>query len=559
MDASSLDRSVQVLRQRKDVWARLPMARKVDYLDSIARQYPAVAAFQVAASNRAKGIEEGTPRSGEEWAHPYLVVRLLRLLRATLQQVAAGGRVSLPSGVLRTRANGQLVVRVFPLSVVDQLLFQGFRGEIWMQPGVTPDNLAEHMAGSVRAGEAGGKVALVLGAGNVASIGPADLVHKLFVEGQVCLFKHNPVTDYLGPVIDEAFADLIRDGFLRVAHGGSDVGDYLCRHPGIDEIHLTGSDRTYEAIVFGPGEEGRRRKTENQPHLTKRFTCELGNASPVIVVPGPWSDSDIRFHAVNIATQLIVNCGFNCLSARVLILPKDWPQARDLMRVLREVFSYAAQRKAYYPGAEAHYDRVVAANPTAEPIGSRSLGVLPYTLVPDLDPADRDNPCFAGECFMPLLAQTSLPGESAAEYLANAVEFCNRTLWGTLCGSIIVHPWVQGLLGGALEEAIAALRYGTVAVNQWTALGYLWGSPTWGAWPGHAPNDIQSGVGAVHNTFLFDKPEKSVIYGPFRVWPKPAWFVTNRQTHRVFLRLFELERSPSPWKAMRIALTAVSG
>lgn len=559
MDASSLDQSVEALRQRKDDWARLPMARKLDYLDSIARRYAAVARFQVTASNRAKGIEEGTRRSGEEWAHAYVVVRLLRLLRTTLQQVAAKGRVSLPGGALRTRANGQLVARVFPLSVVDQLLFQGFRGEIWMQPGVTRENLAEHMAGSVRAGAAAGKVALVLGAGNVASIGPADLVHKLFVEGQVCLFKHNPVLDYLGPVIEEAFADLIRDGFLRVTSGGSDAGDYLCRHPGIDEIHLTGSDRTYEAIVFGGGEEGRRRKAENRPHLTKRFTCELGNASPVIVVPGPWSDSDIRFHAVNIATQVIVNCGFNCLSARVLILPKSWPRARDLMNALREVFSSAAQRKAFYPGAEAHYDRVVAANPAAQLIGSRSPGVLPYTLAPDLDPADRDNPCFAGECFMPLLAQTSLPGESAAGYLANAVEFCNRTLWGTLSGSIIVHPSAQRLLGGALEEAISALHYGTVSVNQWTALGYLWGSTTWGAWPGHTPSDIQSGVGSVHNAFLFDKPEKSVVYGPFRVWPKPSWFVTNRQTHRVFPRLFELERSPSLWKALRIALTAVSG
>ncbi len=42
-----------------------------------------------------------------------------------------------------------------------------------------------------------GKLALVLGAGNVASIAPLDVLHKLFIENQVCLLKLNPVNDYL--------------------------------------------------------------------------------------------------------------------------------------------------------------------------------------------------------------------------------------------------------------------------------------------------------------------------------------------------------------------------
>jgi acyl-CoA reductase-like NAD-dependent aldehyde dehydrogenase len=551
VDTQLLDHSIEALQRSKDAWAQLPPARKADYLDGILRRYRGVAARQVQLSNRAKGIEEGTPRSGEEWAQPYLAARLLRLLRDSLRQVAAHGRPRLPRGAVRTRPNGQLAARVFPLSVFDRMLFPGFRAEVWMQPGATEVTLAEPTAP--------GKVALVLGAGNVAGAGFSDLVHKLFVENQVCLFKHNPVTDYLAPILDEAFADLIRDGFLRLASGGGDAGGYLCRHPGIDEIHLTGSDRTYEAIVFGAGEEGRRRKAENRPLLTKRFTCELGNASPLIVVPGPWRDADIRFHAANIATQMVVNCGFNCLSSRVLVLARDWPRSADLMNALREVLVATPQRKAYYPGAEDRYDRVVAANPTAEPIGPRSPGVLPYTLVPGIDPAESANPCFASECFLPLLAQTSLPGASAGQFLENAVEFCNRTLWGTLSASILVHPSTRRRLGGALEQALEALRYGTVAVNQWTALGYMWCSPGWGAWPGHTPADIQSGIGVVHNTFLFDKPEKSVIHGPFRLWPTPVWFITSPRTHRVLPRLFELEYEPSLRKALGVAVRAVAG
>ncbi|MBI5084025.1 MAG: aldehyde dehydrogenase [Acidobacteria bacterium] len=559
MDADALNRSIQTLSERKDAWASLPVRRKLDYLDSIMRRYPAVAGRQVSACIRAKGIEEGTPRSGEEWAHPYQTMRLLRLLRATLNQFESRGQWQFPKRALRARANGQLVARVFPLSAIDLLLYPGFHGEVWMQEGVTEENLARNSVDCCRPGAGSGRVTLVLGAGNVASIGPGDLLHKLLVEGQVCIFKHNPVVDYLGPLIEEAFASLVEDGFLRFVYGGTDTGEYLCRHSEVDEIHLTGSDRTYDAIVFGTGEEGRQRKHAGRPRLHKRFTCELGNATPVIVVPGPWSDSDIQFHAENIVSQMTINCGFNCLSAKVLILHKDWPQSRDLMDAIRTLLAATPQRKAYYPGAEERYDEVVAVNGMVEPIGPRSPGVLPYTIVSEIDPADRDNPCFASECFMPLLAQTSLPGADAAEFLDRAVEFSNQTLWGTLSGSIIVHPAAQRELGVGLEKAIARMRYGTVSVNQWTALGYLWGSPTWGAYPGHLPTDIQSGAGFVHNSFLFDRPEKSVIYGPFRMWPKPAWFVTNVRTHKILPRLFELECAPSILRALQVVFTALRG
>ena len=38
---------------------------------------------------------------------------------------------------------------------------------------------------------------------------------------------------------------------LRVVYGGIEVGAQLCAHPEVDSIHVTGSDRTYDAIVWG--------------------------------------------------------------------------------------------------------------------------------------------------------------------------------------------------------------------------------------------------------------------------------------------------------------------
>ena len=559
MDTRLLDQSVDLLKTRRNAWAQLPVARTLEYVQSVLEGYARVAPRQVEACNRAKGIAADSPMAGEEWVHPYLVVRTLRLLRDSLRQIAEHGRPAFPRGRTRTRKNGQLVAQVFPLSLPDRILYPGFRGEIWMQPGVTQANLEENMAALYWRSDAEGAVALVLGAGNVAAIGPTDLAHKLFVEGRVCLFKHNPVNEYLAPFLEEAFGELIRDGYVRTCAGGVEVGEYLCQHTGVDEIHLTGSDRTYESIVFGAAPEAVERIRKNQPLITKRVTAELGNVTPVIVVPGPWSESDILFHAENIATQVANNSGFNCLSSRVLVTHRDWPGSEKLMAAIRVQLEALPERAAYYPGAEKRYEHILTAHPTAQPVGPRREGVIPYTLIPGIHPEEKDDPCFSTECFMPVLAQTALAGADAVEFLKNAVDFCNETLWGTLCANLIIHPRTARDLGAKLEDAIAELRYGSVAVNQWVAMGYVWGSTSWGAFPGSTPADIQSGVGAVHNAFMFDRQEKSVVYGPFRMWPKPPWFATHRGMGRVFARATRLEARPGLARALSVALASVRG
>ena len=69
----------------------------------------------------------------------------------------------------------------------------------------------------------------------------------------------------------------------------------------------------------GQGAEGARRKRENRPLLAKPITSELGNVSPIVVVPGEWSDADLDFHAENLATQMTQNGGFNCNAAKVIV------------------------------------------------------------------------------------------------------------------------------------------------------------------------------------------------------------------------------------------------
>ena len=375
----------------------------------------------------------------------------------------------------------------------------------------------------------------------------------------------NPVNDYLGPIFERLLAPLIKRNALRIVYGGAEVGSFLCQHPAVDEIHITGSDKTHDAIVFGSGAEGASRKARNEPLLTKPVTSELGNVSGVIVVPGVWSKADLRRQAVNLASMLVNNAGFNCNATRVIITWKDWPQREALLSEIRSVLSTIPTRKAYYPGAAERHARFLAAHPEAEQFGQpdrqRGGGHLPWTLISGVDSKNHDDICFTTEAFCSLTSETALAAPSPAEFVDQATTFVNDVLWGTLNASILVSPrsMRDKELGPAVERAIANLRVGTVGINHWAGVSYALGCTTWGAYPGSELNDIQSGRGIVHNTCMFAHAEKSVLYGRFRPLPKPAWWTTHRYPHRIGPRLVSFECRPSWLKLPGIFWWALLG
>ena len=81
----------------------------------------------------------------------------------------------------------------------------------------------------------------------------------------------------------------------------------------------------------------------------------------------------------------------------------------------------------------------------------------------------------------------------------------------------------------------------------------------WGAYPGNTLQDIQSGMGMVHNTLLLDGVQKSVLRAPFRIWPKPLWFADHRRSRQAAMRLTELEYRPSLFKVSQVAWEAMRG
>ncbi|WP_052668914.1 aldehyde dehydrogenase family protein [Nitriliruptor alkaliphilus] len=559
---ADLDAAVASLKDRAKAWQDVDVPARIALLDELIEDTLAAAPAWAVRGAEAKGIARDSPLMGEDWLYgPNAVLGNLQRLKRTLTDVLETGRPQPPE--IGVAPNGQVVAKVFPADVVDQLTLTGFSGEIRLLPDVTLDQAVERMGRIYRPGgkpEPG--VALVLGAGNVSSIGPMDLLYKLFAEDRVCILKMNPVNEHLGPHIGEAFQALVREGFLRIVYGGSAEGAHLCEHPDVTEIHITGSDKTHDVIVFGPGEEGAKRKAANDPKLTKPISSELGNVSPVIVVPGPWSDSDIAFHGESIASMLVQNGGFNCVAARVIVTHRSWARRSHLLNAVRDSLRVAAPREPYYPGAVDRWRAFTGAHGQSEWFGEEGDDKVPFTLIPELDPDAEDDIAFTTEAFCGVMGEVPLDApRSVVEYIEQAVEFCNDRLWGSLSASIIVHPksLEDPLVADAVERAIDQLRYGSVIVNHWSGVLYGMVSPSWGAYPGHTPEDIGSGTGVVHNTFLLEDVEKSVCRGPFRLPLKPPWFHTHKQLAPLAKALTAFTATRDPRAFSRLLWAAARG
>jgi acyl-CoA reductase-like NAD-dependent aldehyde dehydrogenase len=533
------DRLLGGLAAKKGEWTRLPIPERIQLLEKSIDATISIAPQWVAAAARAKGIDPSSQRTGEEWlGGPMTLTRNLRLMAESLRK---GGQPK-PAGMKR-RDDGQYVAQVFPNNIFDKLMFTGFTAEVWIEPGKEASQgriYREMMTGTPDPG----RVSLVLGAGNVASIGPMDAIYKLYAENEVVIVKTNPVNSYLGPFWEAAMKPFVDAGFIAFVHGGAEVGQHLCNHPLVETIHMTGSDRTYDAIVWGSTpEQQAANKAAGTPVNTRHVSAELGCVTPVLIVPGPWSDSDIDFQARHVAAMVTNNASFNCNAAKVLVTAKGWPLREKFVDRVHQVLAGMPSRKAYYPGAEQRYQGFISNYPQSKPLSEKGAGMVPWTVIPGVKASSAEY-ALTNEAFCGVLAEVELDATTAGEFLTRATDFANDECWGSLSTMMLIHPKSQKEAAREFDHCVANLRYGGIGVNVWAGVIYGLVVTTWGAFPGHPPEDIRSGCGVVHNTFLFDHPQKSVIRAPFRINPTPAWFSDHKTQALLGERLTKFEGHP---------------
>lgn len=468
----------------------------------------------MALSCEHKGIAPDGAAAGEEvGAGPVALARYLRLWIESQRHLARGVLPPLP-GPVRDRW-----APVFPTRwMADRWLFRGCRIDVLL----ADDGPAQCLPVS------SAEPAVVLGAGNVSSLPVTDALHQIFAAGHPTLLKLNPVNAYLQPVFERALAALIEHGVLRIVAGDAETSHRAIHNDAIAHVHLTGSGRTRDQILAGP------------PRLDKPFTTELGNVTPVLIMPARYSSGQLRYHAENVATMLVNNASFNCVAAQLLVTWRHWPQRVRFLDLLDAVLTRVPRRDPYYPGATDRLARFVQGAETPPP----------WTVLRDLQ---LDHPLVGEECFAAVCGEVMLDGEDPRGFAVSATDFLNDEVWGTLGANIIAPSSFD------LSYPISTLRYGTIGVNHWCALGFALMTPPWGAYHDEDGQGTVSGTGFVHDTFGLRKPLKTVVRAPLVTHPKPAWFVGHRRGRQCLWSLFRYYAGGRTRDLARTALEASLG
>ncbi|WP_431967311.1 aldehyde dehydrogenase family protein [Actinacidiphila sp. bgisy160] len=563
LNAAALDRSIADLRRGAGSWAASPLADRIVMLERLLPRVLSRSDVMVTAAARAKGYGPSSAWAAEDWAGgPWALVQSATAYLHVLRRIANGQD---PVKTQNIHVRGARVhVDVFPVTGWDRMLLNGFSARVWMRPGVTARQVRDRAASPHRSDGFRPGVSLVLGAGNVAAIVALDILHKLYVEGQAVIAKMNPVNSYLKPHFEYVFGEFIARDWVRFVDGGAREGEYLVRHEGVDTVHVTGSGRTRDAIVWGTGTDAMDRRRRGQRLMNKPLSSELGGVSPCLVAPGPWRAADFRFQAENIVTSKLNNSGHNCIASQILVVPRDWDGTERLLQEIRRLLRALPPRSNYYPGADDRLGKVATAHPEAEVYGDGSR-----LLVPDI--TDFDGPLIKSEVFGDALGVVRLPGGSTLDYLTKAAEFANDMLPGSLGATLIAHPKTLRTDREVLERIIDRLQFGTVGVNCWAGLGFLLGYAPWGAFPGNTQQDVGSGIGFVHNAFMLEDIEKSVLYAPFApaprglfqgapsMSPRPPFFVTNRSALTTMRLVTRFTAAPSLLALPAIFASAMRG
>jgi hypothetical protein len=283
------------------------------------------------------------------------------------------------------------------------------------------------------------------------------------------------------------------------------------------------------------------------------MTSELGNVTPWIIVPDHYSARELRSQAEGIATSITNNASFNCIATKMLITWRHWAQRVEFLDSLDSILRATPSRLAYYPGAVERFREFAGIDS-----GNLPEGHLPWVVRRNVS-IEQHPLLFRKESFVCVVGETALEGQEPADFLDRAVEFANDRIMGTLAIGMTVPDSFRRHQPSRLDAALRSLRYGTISINQWPGVAFALMSAPWGGYPGATLVDVQSGLGSVHNTYLLDRTEKSIVRSPLCMYPKPVWFSTHRCPDRVTGALCQLYARPSFRRIVPLFSAALRG
>jgi len=561
------DRLERVSEKRSE-WATLPVKEKLALLEEIRHIFTKDLKYEDWKNNGKEtalmmGFDVDTIEGNCEAEQQALssIVILKNYIDGVILAYKIRAGISSPPKLLtkgnfktRKAKNGQIVVQTFPTLPGDSTsLLSQFKGEVWMNSSkIQNESQVEAFdfknAWDEAAGDDGGLM-VVLGAGNQVFLTHIDILHGLFTRNHVVYMKQHPIRAYANDFLSRLFAPLISKGYLSIeSHTTIERSSALVYHPDVDAIHLTGGKATHDALVWGTDPKERECNLKaKEPKLNAVVTSELGAVSPWVVVPGNYKKNGLKSQAAIIAKYIHSNASCNCNSPKCVIVAEDWDQKNEFLKIIEDELVDHPAPVAYYPNIEKRWENFANRYPESKRLESNTdMGVkernlsaggikvmpllLPYLQIEikvDLDTdtgreAASKEYVFGNEPFAPMYTIVTLQGTSQNDipkFVQTSSTFCNEYLFGTLSGSISTPESIYN--DEDVQSLVADLKYGSICINNWAGFNYLaMNYGMWGAFPGEAIENVESGIGRIGNIIGIPYIEKFVLISP--IVPTPA-------------------------------------
>ncbi len=357
-----------------------------------------------------------------------------------------------------------------------------------------------------------GHVSLVLGAGNMNFLSIIDIFERIFVHKECVMLKHHPLRPFLYEPYSIILEPLISENIVHMIYDLEDKSKII-NHPKVSHIHFTGSENTYKAI-------------QNNLKTEKNITAELGCATPWIIMPGYWTQKEIKNAVKQIVIAKISGGGSYCMSAQVILIPRHWKQKEMFYIALNEELRKQTPENAYYPGSIKrkheiiencfefleNFDNTITSYPSIIKHSSDNnndivlidCGILNTT-------SSFNNYCFDKEVFCPVLVKGEIEyhKDNIYDYLEKVCHFANKELHGSLSCSVLFPDSLYSQ--HIIEKCIKLLDYGTIAINIWSVAGYM-AAMIGGTWGPHY-SDRKSGRGRIGNLYKIKYVSKTIISG----------------------------------------------
>ena len=388
-------------------------------------------------------------------------------------------------------------IQVFPIHSKDKLSAGNQRGFIHVEGEPRQTNPMDKPAG----------VIAVSGAGNYSS--SIEMAMALFLENKVVIHKPHALNEATDAVWEKIFQPLI--DINAVAFCDADQGREMSKLEGLHSIYFTGSTGVAHAI---------------QNQASAPLVSECGGNNPCIIVPGEWSDKDLKRQAIQLASVGKLNGGAVCGRPQTIITSKNWPQRAAFLDALRNAIAEETfATGTHYPGVDKTKEAFLENQPTAEVLKPENgkHKKSDFVLIPNVSEEDF---AVTNEAFCQIFSEVPLDVSTDTDaFLTRVTDFCNNKLLGSLGCMILIDNTTMEANGARLNKAIQELNYGGIAVNDVPPNIWLNAYLTWGGC-GETTENFVSGVGNFGNGMNFDNIKKSVIKNDFNA---TSFELTNRK------------------------------